>query len=119
MSDQIKINTGGGNIRGTNIGGNSNQVINESYNSGISREDNFVQLIESLRQQIQDLENQEVRSEALEHLEDLEIEVSSSTPKQSKLKAYLKMLWDVGKDFTLIANSVTALAERLGIKLLI
>jgi uncharacterized protein YjbI with pentapeptide repeats len=77
------------------------------------------QMIESLRQQIEALDNQAVRTEALDYLKDVETEAQSALPKpkSSRLKSSLMTLLNVVKDTALVANAVTALAERLGIQL--
>lgn len=80
----------------------------------------IMQMIESLRQQIEALDNQAVCSEcseALEHLDDVKTEIQSSSPRKSRLKASLITLWNIVKDTALVANAVTALAARVGIQL--
>ena len=58
-----------------------------------------------------------MRSEALEQLEDLKSEISSDTPKQSRLKASLRELWNVVKDVAIVAHAVTELAVKLGVQI--
>lgn len=101
----IGVNKGG--VQAEKIAGTINEAQNDS-----------LQLIELLRQQIEALDNQEVRHEALEHLDDLATEIQSSTPKPSRIKAFSSALWNVVKDISLVANAVTALAERFGVHLL-
>jgi hypothetical protein len=80
-------------------------TINEFHNE-------ILPMIESLRQQIEALDNHTVRTEALQYLDDVVTEIQSSTPKQSRLKAFLDALWNVVKDTAVVANAVTAVAER-------
>lgn len=101
----IGVNKGG--VQAEKIAGTINEAQNDS-----------LQLIELLRQQIEALDNQEVRREALEHLDDLATEIQSSAPKPSRIKAFSSALWNVVKDISLVANAVTALAERFGVHLL-
>ena len=130
MSGDRTIHTGGGNysehIEGDyiqqqgsfGVGVNKGEVKAEKIAGTINETQNEVlQMIESLREQIEALDNQAVRTEALEYLEDVETEAQSSFPKQSRLKSSLMTLFNVVKDTALVANAVTALAERLGVQL--
>ncbi|MEG4442102.1 hypothetical protein QUB47_07690 [Microcoleus sp. AT9_B5] len=103
----IGIGVNKGEVQAEKIAGTINEAQNDS-----------LQLIELLRQQIEALDNQEVRREALEHLDDLATEIQSSAPKPSRIKAFSSALWNVVKDISLVANAVTALAERFGVHLL-
>jgi hypothetical protein len=97
------------------IGVNKGEVQTEKIAGTINEFHNeILPMIESLRQQIEALDNHTVRTEALEYLDDVVTEIQSSTPKQSRLKASLTALWNVVKDIVVVANAVTALAERLG-----
>ncbi|MDY6781797.1 MAG: pentapeptide repeat-containing protein [Cyanobacteriota bacterium] len=75
------------------------------------------QLIASLEENIQALSNLEIRNEAIEYLSDLKTEIKAPEPKNSRLKATLLALWNIGKDVTVLANGITALAERFGLPL--
>ena len=140
MSGDKTINTGGGNYN-ESIGGDYIQVnqgdnINQSgstFGIGINKgtvnaqniagninqsSDEVKKMIANLRKQVEALENQVVRSEALEYVEDLEAEIiESPNPKQSRIKSSLNMLLNVGKDVALVSNAVTALAVRFGVNL--
>jgi uncharacterized protein YjbI with pentapeptide repeats len=89
-------------------------VINEAEQQNLAE---AIQIIESLRKNLEVLPDREACSEAVEHLNDLEAEAKETTPKQSRLKASLLALWNIGKDITAIASGITALAERFGISL--
>lgn len=137
MTEKRNINTGGGNynerIEGDYIQGNSvkGDTIIQGDNTGVNiikgnknrvnithqSQDDTPQLIEFLRQEIKTLKDQVIRDEALEHLKDFENEVDSSDTKESRLKASLTMLWNIGKDIVMFANAVTALAVRFNIQL--
>ena len=106
ISGSVGVGVNKGTINAQNIAGNINQSQDENQ-----------KLIEQLRQQIQTLENQEIREEALEYVEDLETEISAEKPKKSKLKSSLTMLWTVGKDIALVANALTSLAANFGVSL--
>ena len=106
ISGSVGVGVNKGTINAQNIAGNINQSQDENQ-----------KLIEQLRQQIQTLENQETREEALEYVEDLETEISAEKPKKSKLKSSLTMLWTVGKDMILVANALTTLAANFGVSL--
>ena len=106
ISGSVGVGVNKGTINAQNIAGNINQSQDENQ-----------KLIEQLRQQIQTLENQEIREEALEYVEDLETEISAEKPKKSKLKSSLTMLWTVGKDVALVANALTSLAANFGVSL--
>ena len=96
-----------GKLKANNITSNINQSADE-----------VKEMIANLRQQVEALENKKVRNEALEYVEDLEAEIiQSSNHKQSRIKSSLTMLWKMGKDVTLVANAVTALATRFDIPL--
>jgi hypothetical protein len=97
----IGVNKGG--VQAEKIAGSINEFHNE-----------ILPMIESLRQQIEALDNHTVRTEALQYLDDVVTEIQSSTPKQSRLKASFTALWNVVKDIVVVANAVTALAERFG-----
>ena len=100
------------------IGVNKGKVKAEKIAGTINEtQDEVLQKIESLRKQIETLDNQAVRSEGLEHLDDVKTEVQSSKPKQSRLKASLNALWNVVKDTALVANAVTSLAANFGAQL--
>jgi hypothetical protein len=90
-----------GEVQAEKIAGTINEFNNE-----------ILPMIESLRQQIEALDNQEVRREALENLDDLATEIQSSAPKPSRIKAFSSALWNVVKDTAVVANAVTAIAER-------
>ncbi|WP_377482157.1 MAG: hypothetical protein P2A85_29140 (plasmid) [Microcoleus anatoxicus] len=97
------------------IGVNKGKVQTENTAGTINKFDNeILPMIESLRQQIEALDNHTVRTEALEYLDDVVTEIQSSTPKQSRLKASFTALWNVVKDTALTANAVSAVAERFG-----
>ena len=106
ISGSVGVGVNKGTINAQNIAGNINQSQDENQ-----------KLIEQLRQQIQTLENQEIREEALEYVEDLETEISAEKPKKSKLKSSLTMLWTVGKGIALVANALTSLAANFGVSL--
>lgn len=74
-------------------------------------------MIESLRQKIEALDNQAVSGEALEYLDDVITEIQSSTPKQSRLKSSLTILWNLIRDIASIKNGVTELAANLNVEL--
>lgn len=136
MSGDRNINTGGGNynesiggdyIQGDNInqsgtfgiGVNKGTIKAQNIAGNINQSSDEIKgMIAQLRKQIEALENQAVREEATAYLDDLEAEIiESPTPKQSRLKSSLTMLWNVGKDTALFANAVTALATRFNIHL--
>ena len=106
QSGSFGVGVNKGKINAQNLAG----IINQS-------QDENQKLIEQIRQQIQTLENQEMREEALEYVEDLETEISAEKPKKSKLKSSLTMLWTVGKDVALVANALTSLAANFGVSL--
>lgn len=89
-------------------------VINEAEKQNLAE---AIQIIEALRKNLEMLSDREVYHEAVEHLNDFEAEAKKTTPKQSRLKAFLQALWNIGKDVTTIINGITALAERFGIPL--
>jgi hypothetical protein len=102
----IGIGFNKGKVKAEKIAG----IINEAQNEAL-------QIIESLRQKIKALDNQVVRSEALEHLDDMETEMQSLSPRESRLRASLFTLWNVLKDTPLVVNAVAELAERFGVQL--
>ncbi len=75
------------------------------------------EIMQLIRQEINKLDNPETRQEANKYLSDIEAEIQTPEPKQSRLQASLKALWNIGKDITLIANGITALAERFNVHL--
>jgi hypothetical protein len=84
-----------------------------NYSSQVNE---VLRLIETLHQNLDSLpsDHQDV---AVESLETVKAEVTTPT-KSSKLKSALIVLWTIGKDVASFSNSVSAIAERLGIHLL-
>lgn len=77
----------------------------------------IMQLIESLRQQINNLNSQILRIEAQDYLDDIITEIQSPSWRNSRIKASLIILREVVKDTALVADAVTLLAETLDIQL--
>jgi hypothetical protein len=73
-------------------------------------------LIQEIRESLSSLPER-TRAEAAEHVEDLEAEVASQTPRLSRIKATLLVLLKLGHKTVDLALKVTRLAKALDIKL--
>ena len=102
---------------GVNTGKTEAETIAGTASKPQNAQNEVMQMIKSLRQKIEVLDNQVVISEALKHLNDLETEVQSPKQKKSRLKAYLSTVWNIVEDNAIIANTVTELAARFDIQL--
>lgn len=112
QNNDFRNATLGGGVAGRDING---AVINTvSQDMGTSK-DEILRLIGALRQELPNLDpdNQDVATESLAALEE---EIATPT-KLSRFKILLFALWSVGKDVITFANTLTALADRLGIQL--
>ena len=100
------------------IGNISSSQVNAPVTNTVSYSESdtseILQAIAELRQQINTLveENQDVATDALDTLES---EVKSPT-KPTKLKTALFSLWGIAQGIASFANSVTAIADRFGVK---
>lgn len=101
-----------GGIAGRDINGAVINTINQYTDAS---KDEILKLIEVLRQEVPNLtlDYQEV---AIESIAALEEEVAAPT-KPLRFKTLLFALWSAGKDVITFANTLTALADRLGIHL--
>lgn len=112
QSNDFRNATLGGGVAGGDING---AVINTISQYTDASRDETLKLIEVLRQELPNLapDHQDV---AIESLAALEEEVATPT-KLSRFKTLLFALWSAGKDVVTFANTLTALADRLGIQL--
>jgi len=91
-----------------------NKVNTVSQYIGTNK-DKILRLIKTLHQELPNLDP-ECQDVAIESLAALEEEVATPT-KLSRFKTLLFALWSAGKDFVTFANTLTALADILGIQL--
>lgn len=112
QSNDFRNATLGGGVAGRDING---AVINTISQYTDASRDKILKLIEFLRQEVPNLtlDYQEV---AIESIAALEEEVAAPT-KLLRFKTLLFALWSAGKDVITFANTLTALADRLGIQL--
>jgi hypothetical protein len=92
--------------------GNNNSSYVSQVNNTSAEVQNAIQDLKTLVSTLP--ENHQ--NDASEVIEDLQEEIANPT-KQSRLKSSLITLWQLGKDVASFANSVSAVAQRLGIDL--